>query len=272
LKQIRRHFTYANVMSSLAVFLILGGATAIAANKIGANRLKANSVKTGKIVKEAVTASKLKKAAVTEAKIADGAVTNGKLADNAVTTPKIADNAVTNPKIADNAVTGSKIADGSVSGADINIGSAPFSQVVAEIRGTAQLPATTGLVYPLNNPTYTQQAGEDNQYIGAADVTFQPSCTAPRSATVFLLVDAANPTVPTANDLAGFGSVSDAVGGTVSRRAEFVPFVGGAGMTKFAPTANTQHTFSVFVAAANCSAATSGITITGAGVDVIGTK
>ena len=100
MKQIRRHVTYANVMSSFAVFLILGGATAFAAvQKIGANEIKANSIKTGKIVKEAVTAGKIKKNAVTESRIADGAVTTNKLADNAVTTPKIANDAVTGDKV-----------------------------------------------------------------------------------------------------------------------------------------------------------------------------
>lgn len=99
MKQIRRHLTYANVMSSIAVFLILGGATAFAATKIGANEIKANSIKTGKIVKEAVTAGKLKKGAVTESRIADGAVTTNKIADNAVTTNKIANDAVTGDKV-----------------------------------------------------------------------------------------------------------------------------------------------------------------------------
>lgn len=78
MKQIRNRLTYANVMSSLAVFLVLGGATAFAATKIGANQLKANSVKTGKIVKEAVTTSKVKNGAVTTTKIADNAVTGAK--------------------------------------------------------------------------------------------------------------------------------------------------------------------------------------------------
>ena len=99
MKQIRRHLTYANVMSSIAVFLMLGGATAFAATKIGANELKANSIKTGKIVKEAVTAGKIKVGAVTETRIADGAVTNKKIADNAVTTGKIANDAVTGDKV-----------------------------------------------------------------------------------------------------------------------------------------------------------------------------
>ncbi len=99
MKQVRKRLTYANVMSSIAVFLMLGGATAFAATKIGANEIKANSIKTGKIVKEAVTAGKIKKNAVTESRIADGAVTTNKIADNAVTTGKIANDAVTGDKV-----------------------------------------------------------------------------------------------------------------------------------------------------------------------------
>jgi hypothetical protein len=68
-KQIRKRLTYANVMSSIAVFLILGGATALAAKKIGTSQLKASAVTTGKIKKEAVTTAKIKKQAVTGAKI-----------------------------------------------------------------------------------------------------------------------------------------------------------------------------------------------------------
>jgi hypothetical protein len=79
LKQIRKRLTYANVMSSIAVFLVLGGATAVAAKKIGSNEIKGNSITTGKIKKEAVSASKIKKNAVTTAKIANGAVTGAKL-------------------------------------------------------------------------------------------------------------------------------------------------------------------------------------------------
>lgn len=99
MKRVRKHLTYANVMSSMAVFLMLGGATAFAATKVGPNEIKANSIKTGKIVKEAVTAGKIKKNAVTESRIADGAVTTNKLADNAVTTNKIANDAVTGDKV-----------------------------------------------------------------------------------------------------------------------------------------------------------------------------
>jgi hypothetical protein len=106
LKQIRKRLTYANVMSSIAVFLILGGATAFAAKKIGPNQLKANSVKTGKIVKEAVTTSKLKNESVTTNKLDKDAVTSDKIADNAVTTAKIANDAVTGAKVNESTLSG----------------------------------------------------------------------------------------------------------------------------------------------------------------------
>lgn len=74
MKQIRTRLTYANVMSSIAVFLVLGGATAFAASKIGSNQLKSNSVTTGKIKKEAVTTAKIKKDAVTGAKVKESSL------------------------------------------------------------------------------------------------------------------------------------------------------------------------------------------------------
>ena len=94
MKQIRTRLTYANVMSSIAVFLVLGGATAFAAATIGTGDIKAGAIKTGKIAKEAVKA--------------------GKLGNGAVKTEKIADAAVTTPKIADNAVTGAKVDEASL--------------------------------------------------------------------------------------------------------------------------------------------------------------
>ncbi|MET0305674.1 MAG: hypothetical protein ABW196_05525 [Solirubrobacterales bacterium] len=102
-------------MSSLAVFMILGGATAFAAvQKIGANEIKANSITTGKIVKEAVAAGKIKNGAVIEGKIATGAVTTSKLAKEAVTAEKIAKDAVTTEKVLNNAITTDKIANDAV--------------------------------------------------------------------------------------------------------------------------------------------------------------
>jgi hypothetical protein len=97
-KQIRKRITYANVMSSIAVFLVLGGGAAYAAKKIGSNEIKGNSITTGKIKKEAVTKAKIKKAAVDSSKLADNAVTTAKITNGAVTTEKLANDAVTGAK------------------------------------------------------------------------------------------------------------------------------------------------------------------------------
>jgi hypothetical protein len=74
LKQLSKRLTYANVMSSIAVFLVLGGATAIAAGQ-----LAKNSVGSKQLKKNAVTAAKIKKNAVTTAKIKNGAITGAKV-------------------------------------------------------------------------------------------------------------------------------------------------------------------------------------------------
>lgn len=79
MNQIRNRITYANVMSSIAVFLVLGGGAAYAAKKIGTNEIKGNSITTGKLKKNAVTASKIKKNSITTAKIKNGAVTGAKV-------------------------------------------------------------------------------------------------------------------------------------------------------------------------------------------------
>jgi len=61
-------------MSSIAVFLVLGGASAFAASQLGKN-----TVGTKQLKKNAVTAAKIKKNAVTTAKIKNNAVNGAKV-------------------------------------------------------------------------------------------------------------------------------------------------------------------------------------------------
>ena len=60
----RPKLTYANVMSTLCFFLLLGGGAYAAGhlgkNTVGTKQLKKNSVTTAKIKKKAVTAAKVK--------------------------------------------------------------------------------------------------------------------------------------------------------------------------------------------------------------------
>jgi hypothetical protein len=104
-KHVRKQLTYANVMSSIAVFMALGGAAAIATshvlpgNSVGPRQLQPRAVKTGYIDRNAVRVGK----------IGLEAVRAGKLAKNAVPTNRLRDNAVASGKIAKGAVTASKL-------------------------------------------------------------------------------------------------------------------------------------------------------------------
>jgi hypothetical protein len=75
----RPRLTYANVMSTLCFFLLLGGgayaAGQLGKNTVGSKQLKKNSVTTAKITKNAVTTAKIKKKAITAAKVKDGTLT-----------------------------------------------------------------------------------------------------------------------------------------------------------------------------------------------------
>jgi hypothetical protein len=147
----RPRITYANVVSTLALFLAIGGVSWAAAtlpkNSVGSKQLKKNAVISAKIKAGAVTASKLKSGAVTAAKLAPGAVSAGqladgslgssKLADGAVTAGKIADGAVGAGKIADGAVGASKLANNAVNGTTIADGSVGFGDLSGDLQNRA---------------------------------------------------------------------------------------------------------------------------------------
>jgi hypothetical protein len=70
-KRLRKRLTYANVMASIAVFLVLGGGAAFAAgklakNSVGTKQLKNNAVTTKKIKNNAVTGAKVKESSLGE--------------------------------------------------------------------------------------------------------------------------------------------------------------------------------------------------------------
>jgi len=99
---LRDRLTYANVMSTIAVFLVLAGGSAIAV--INGKKLKNNSVAGKKLKNKAVTEAKLGDKAVTQGKIGEGAVSGSKLEDGAVTGAKLGDGTVTRAKLGGQAV------------------------------------------------------------------------------------------------------------------------------------------------------------------------
>ena len=71
---LRGNLTYANVISTLCLFLLLGGgaafaATKLAKNSVGTKQLKKNAITTAKIKNEALTAAKVKKGTLTGTQI-----------------------------------------------------------------------------------------------------------------------------------------------------------------------------------------------------------
>ncbi len=83
-KRLRGKLTYANVVSSLCLFLLLGGGAAFAAsqlakNSVGSRQLKKNAVVTAKIKNRAVTGAKLAPGAVTAANVAAGSLTGAQV-------------------------------------------------------------------------------------------------------------------------------------------------------------------------------------------------
>jgi len=151
-KQIRKHFTYANVVSSICLFLLVGGGAALAASSlpkksVGSNQLKKNAVTAAKLKNGAVTTAKLGASAVSNEKIADNSVTSTKIADSAVTTAKVADNAVNSAKVLDKSLTGKDVAPDSLTG--VNINESTLGQVpdAAKLSGKAASAFTSSSIY-----------------------------------------------------------------------------------------------------------------------------
>lgn len=87
-EQTHRRLTYANVMSTIAVFLTLSGASALAAgqlakNSVGSRQLKSKAVTTGKIADNAINGAKVANGSLTGSDINVGALGTVPTATNA---------------------------------------------------------------------------------------------------------------------------------------------------------------------------------------------
>src|SRR5689334_5664629 len=82
--RVRRHFTYPNVMSTLAVFLVLAGGTALAAtlpnNSVTSKTVKKNSLKSGDVKNNSLKSKDLKDGkGVTGDDVADDSLTGANI-------------------------------------------------------------------------------------------------------------------------------------------------------------------------------------------------
>ncbi|MGH2986537.1 MAG: hypothetical protein ACRDLO_07620 [Solirubrobacterales bacterium] len=127
---LRTHLTYANAASSLALFLVLGGAGAYALDGL-------NTVFSDDIVDGQVKSADVGKGEVKLADVGAGAVDSSKIADGQVKTADVADGSLTGGDVRNDTLTGNDVAgltgndlapnsiptgritDGSLTGADV---------------------------------------------------------------------------------------------------------------------------------------------------------
>ena len=158
--------SYANVTSTLALFIALGGATALAAtklpdNSVGEFQLRSGAITAKKIRKNAVTAPKIKAGAIKQGKIAGGSITAQKMTQGSVASSSLQEGSVTNAKLAPEAgiswqpwaVTNSKLGPEAVTG-DKALEST-FSQVPSAAKADFAANAESG-----NPPAFAHVSSE----------------------------------------------------------------------------------------------------------------
>jgi hypothetical protein len=171
----RSGLTYANVVSTLALFLALGGGAAFAAGKIHSGDIAHNAVRSANLAPGAVHTADLFKRAIASGKLAVGAVRSNQIADGAVSSNQIGDRAVGSKQIGDAAIAPSNL-------------QFPVFYVASPSGGSA--PVTAGPdPYPIDDSTWTQNPGEIEVVFGGAAATLAYDGSGSGSCRVFFEVD-----------------------------------------------------------------------------------
>jgi hypothetical protein len=136
----RNHLSFANVISVIALFVALGGASYAAVNlpknSVGAKQIKKRAVRGKHINKNAVTASKLQRNSISSPKIADGSVLSADLADNSIGADDLADNSVGSGEVINGSLGQSDFAPGATLPPHITV---QFEQAAADLANGAEL-------------------------------------------------------------------------------------------------------------------------------------
>jgi hypothetical protein len=135
----RRHLTFANVVSCMALFVALGGvsyaALKLPKNSVGSKQIKKRAVKSSKIKAGAVGNGKLAANSVDGGKVIDGSIGLADLGANSVDGTKVLDGTLGTDDLADDAVTGAKVADGTFLDGRVTV---QFNEAAADLGNGAE--------------------------------------------------------------------------------------------------------------------------------------
>jgi hypothetical protein len=177
-QRLRSHLTYANVVATLCLFLVLSGGTAVAltgSNTVFSDDIVNGQVKNADIINGAITTGKLRNDSVTSARIVNGQVKNPDILNGAVTTNKLRDSSVGNADLGSNAVTGAKVLDNSLGGSDVDessfgiVPNAAHATNSDELGGVAAANFQRRAVFPISEDLTGTFGG------GMATTSFSPS-------------------------------------------------------------------------------------------------
>jgi hypothetical protein len=132
-RRLRRRLTFANVCSSIALFVALGTGGAYAANTIGSDDIIDESIQSVDIKNGEVKGPDLLANAVVSSKIANGTVVNADLAAGAVNSASVLDESLTSSDLATDSVGASEVAANAVGTSEV----ANKSLTTADIAGAA---------------------------------------------------------------------------------------------------------------------------------------
>jgi hypothetical protein len=177
--------TYANVVSTVALFLALSGGVAFAASRIQTGDIADNAVKSAKIAPGAVRTGNLFKRAITSGKLALGAVHSDQIADKVVGSQQIANGAVGSQQIANDSVGSQQIGVAAVAPANLQF---PVFAAASPLGGPASVPAGEPEAYPLSDSSWEQKPGQIDVVFGAVTATLAYDGNGGGSCRVFIEV------------------------------------------------------------------------------------
>jgi hypothetical protein len=122
-QQLRSHLTYANVISTLCLFLLLGGGSAVAltgSNTVFSDDIVNGEVKVADVGQGAVATDEIANGQVKAADIGDGEVMTAEIANGQVKTADIGSGEVRSGNVANDNLSGGDISPNSLKGADID--------------------------------------------------------------------------------------------------------------------------------------------------------